>query len=373
MAMPLVVIHVIVTGLITWLAGVWWQGLLVGLGSAVATYVVIRGATSKADAEVQAQGPAVPDPWIDAGKAISNLLTGVLPLWHGHIGVARTQAGQAIDELVVRFAGITEKINSALGRVGGDAGERTVSYIASADTRLTAIVGSLESALSAREQLLSEISGLAQINTDLKKMASEVAAVANQTNLLALNAAIEAARAGEAGRGFAVVADEVRKLSDMSGNTGKDIQAKVESVNQVIHSAVSLAKRLSDDEASIINAARNTIGEVVAGFSELAKTLSENMVLLRDESRAVESEVQQVLVNLQFQDRVSQILDHVQIDINKLRQLIDAAGEQPPVMPDRGQWLRELERTYTTAEQKNVHGGGGTGGAAAPSSSIDFF
>lgn len=177
---PLLVVTLVTTAMTAWLATVWWQGLLLGLVSGTSILVIAGKTKSTSPSDSAARVPTGPDPWSELGRSLSGLLTGVLPLWHGHIGVARNQAGQAIDELVVRFAGINEKLNSALGRVGGDAGERTVSYIASADTRLTAIVGSLEGALSAREELLTEISGLAQINTDLKKMASEVAAVANQ-------------------------------------------------------------------------------------------------------------------------------------------------------------------------------------------------
>jgi len=73
-----------------------------------------------------------------------------------------------------------------------------------------------------------------------------------------------------------------------------------------------------------------------------------------------------VLVDLQFQDRVSQILSHISQDVEKLRQQL-ATGERPDVQ----QWLSSLERSYTTHEQRNIHHGGDT--AAANQSSVTFF
>jgi methyl-accepting chemotaxis protein len=371
---PVIGVLVVSAALASWLAAVWWQGLLLGVVTAALVMYFIQAA-SKSDAQAAAVSSSAAEPTSDIqrfAEQLRALLVGTLPLWKGHVQIAREQTSNAADELVVRFADINQKLGTALKRAGGSGGGRAVAYIDSSDQRLTGIVVSLESALSAREELLTEISGLAQINTDLKKMASEVAAIASQTNLLALNAAIEAARAGEAGRGFAVVADEVRKLSDLSGNTGKDIQAKVDSVNKVIQSTVTLAKRLSDDEAAIINGARSTIREVVSGFNELAQSLSEDMSALQEDSRSVEQDVQQVLVNLQFQDRINQILDHVQIDLDKLKRLVDADGI--PELPRREQWLADLERTYTTAEQRNMHGGSGQSAAPAQApAGIDFF
>jgi methyl-accepting chemotaxis protein len=358
----------------TWLAEVWWQGTLLGVVSGAAMIALARRPNESANSSASMANLAPPpNPWADFAAQLQELLHALLPVWRGHIGLARGQAQEAIDDLVVRFVGINDKIGSAIAHAGGNSDNDAVSYIATAESRLVAIVASLEQALSSRSTLLTELSGLSKINTDLKKMATEVAAIANQTNLLALNAAIEAARAGEAGRGFAVVADEVRKLSDMSGTTGKDIQAKVDSVNQVIQSSLSLAERMTSEEEAIISQARGVISEVLEGFNQLSATLSNNMEHLQEESRAVGEDVQQVLVNLQFQDRVSQILDHLQQDIDKLDKSLRIDTATPPPLPAKAEWLKALESTYTTMEQKHVHGTGSATTAAKPSSGIDFF
>src|SRR5690606_31751170 len=99
---------------------------------------------------------------------------------------------------------------------------------------LTAIGSSLHAAMAAMTAMMEQIDALTAFTGQLKAMADDVATIAAQTNLLAVNATIEAARAGSAGRGFAVVAAEVRQLSSLSAETGKKISTTVDSVSAAI-------------------------------------------------------------------------------------------------------------------------------------------
>jgi methyl-accepting chemotaxis protein len=89
---------------------------------------------------------------------------------------------------------------------------------------------------------------------EIHGLATSILHITNQTNLLALNAAIEAARAGEAGKGFAVVADEVRKLAEQSGATAANIQNVVKIVNDSVKNLSSSSLKMldfMDDEVSL--------------------------------------------------------------------------------------------------------------------------
>ena len=102
-------------------------------------------------------------------------------------------------------------------------------------------------------------------------------------------------------------------------------------------------------------------------FQELGQALGHMAQELQHSSRHVEQAVTQVLVDLQFQDRVSQIVGHVTDDMRRLQ---DCLQQLEPL--DRTAWLRQLESTYTTLEQQHIHGGG-SASSAQQSSGVTFF
>ena len=322
-------------------------------------------------AQSAAQRPAL-EPYARSLHAVADAS---MDRWSRHIELARQQTEQACVELTNDFKAILDRLGVMLDAHRGDAAGGVVSVIEGARDDLGGMLDRVREASEAQKPLLREFESRAQVTADLKRMAGAVADIANQTNLLALNAAIEAARAGESGRGFAVVADEVRKLSDQSGALGKQIQSKVDAVNQATTLAVATAGRMSDENDALMKTSEATISGVLGRFRDVVQGLSASSQAMAEGSQSVRQQVESVIVQLQFQDRTSQILQAVRHDVERLlarvrEQQTRIERREAPESFDAQAWIAELEKSYTTLEQHEASSS--AHGRAAPDE-ITFF
>jgi Methyl-accepting chemotaxis protein len=286
-------------------------------------------------------------------QALPELCQAVLPLWTSQIDVVRTQSTDAITQLADNFAQIHQQLGAVLNGQQANNQHNVVELLARGRDDLGLMLQGLRESMALKKHLFSKIKEITGFSDELKSMAANVSHVASQTNLLALNAAIEAARAGDAGRGFAVVADEVRKLSTMSDETGKKIAERTEAVVKGMQDMAQAAEHFSAEEARAMKESEDIIGQVLQVFSESVGYLVQTTAQFEQESKAVQQQIAQVIVSLQFQDRISQILGHVADDQTRL---LDAVANGSDI-PAPSIWLNQLSSTYTTREQQALHEG----------------
>jgi methyl-accepting chemotaxis protein len=191
-------------------------------------------------------------------------------------------------------AAAVEEMNATVGQVAQNSGK---AASLAQDTVKTAQDGGtvVSSTISGMQQLSEAVSNSATIISDLGKSSDQIGEIvrtiediADQTNLLALNAAIEAARAGEQGRGFAVVADEVRKLAERTTKATKEIGDMIRQIQHDTRGAVDSMQQGTQK----VTAGVDLVNKTGEALSQIVRMVSESADMIRQ--IAVASEEQSV-------------------------------------------------------------------------------
>lgn len=342
-------------------------GAVIGLGGwgmlRWAAACAVRAAEVQRTKEDSPVTPEVPE----TTGPLQHLGIGIVPVWARQAETARRQSESAITGLTTEFAAMQEELKHASGVSGMAATDSVRETLTRGQTTLLGLIKALREAKDARMEMLRKFEEMAATISQLEDMSVEVAAVANQTNMLALNAAIEAAHAREHGKGFAIVAEEVRKLSERSGSIGLRITEQVGGVSRILAGNLAFLRAFGEKDESFIQEAEEKIGKTISGFQGGVDQLSVLTNRMEAANEKVQSGISDALVHFQFQDRVSQILQTVIQDMERLTRWV----EHNPSGLEADTWLMELERTYTTEEQLALHRGDEV--QAPESTDITFF
>ncbi len=259
-------------------------------------------------------------------------------------GLVRSFQEMAAQTLRQQELAVAVTSGDGEGQVGVTAGFRAFVNDTSSTLQhfVDAVVGASKSAMSLVEEMENLNAHMAAVNGIL----GEIEAISRQTNLLALNAAIEAARAGEAGRGFAVVADEVRNLSNRTGSFSTQIRERMVIMAGAIRGVESVIHGMASQDMVMALNEKQRVEQTMQGIGAFNDRVTRSVEEMSRISAQVGGSVDQAVSSLQFQDIVSQLLAHVDRRAELLGQI--AAVLESPSAAQEAQALLERARTISS-------------------------
>lgn len=205
---------------------------------------------------------------------------------------AASSMAASVEQMTVGISHISSSADEA-GGVAAEAGRVSLDGEA-AVSRVVTQVRSVAEAVSGASAVVED---LGRHSDEISKVVGVIREVADQTNLLALNAAIEAARAGEQGRGFAVVADEVRKLAERTAKSTHEITAMIEIIQRGTRDAVESMKTgvaRVEHGVGLTEAAGASMQAIHSGSAQVTHAVTDISMALREQSTAATELAQRV-------------------------------------------------------------------------------
>ena len=278
------------------------------------------------------------------------------------------QTETAVLGIVERMVTIHEKTSSQVDRIGSSSAQSNdlISVTQEQAQNNQQVIQALNAFSDSQILLLNDnLHRFQNLSTEMEQMrplVKDIADIAHRTNLLAINAAIEAAHAGNAGKGFAVVAGEVRRLSNQTDKTAQDIADRINQVAKQAQTEKANATRaISDNEdAHKLTSLANNLSGIEFRFKNASGHLEEMIKGIDDANKIIVDEVSTVLGEIQFQDVLRQRLEHVNNGLNCQSDFaqqtllwLEGKGETPA--KQLNEHLDELKEMYVMQEQRTAH------------------
>lgn len=315
---------------------------------------------------------------------------------HGEVASICDLLGRHLTEVVRQTEQAAMAILAGLKTIDG-AVEETLFFIRASDRQshdfvanaqqqidtnlgLMSKLGShLEHRLASLERDRANFEALVEESDTLDSATSSVAVIAQRTNMLALNATVEATRAGEFGRGFAVVASEVKQLSRASTEASASIHTGIEKMKGAIQALIDdthLAERATAEQV-VLAELSDHLQAIADSYGTMTAYQTQMLSDLDGRGQQVAQTIMAALSAVQFQDIVRQQVGTVIEALEALAAHHRTSAEalarlgEPSLLPDAGKLAEQLQQRYVMQVQHNTHSNAASPGASLPD--IELF